>query len=95
MRVLIALVLLQIAVAFRWNAMPVARMRSTRLFGHAKDTAALIEGVKNTRAKGSVVVIKYGGHAMEDAALRDIFYEDVAALYRDCGLIPVLVHGGR
>lgn len=54
----------------------------------------LIEQVKQKNKKGSVVVIKYGGHAMEDSALRDIFYEDVACLYREAGIIPVIVHGG-
>ncbi|KAJ1420716.1 acetylglutamate kinase [Ochromonadaceae sp. CCMP2298] len=90
MMIFIALVLLQVAAAFR--GLPVAPV-ARRLWGHAEDTAALLEGVTKTHPKGTVVVIKYGGHAMEDAALRDIFYADVAALYKS-GLVPVLVHGG-
>ena len=42
---------------------------------------------------GSTVVIKYGGHAMSDAALRPAFAQDVAFL-RYAGLRPVVVHGG-
>jgi acetylglutamate kinase len=42
---------------------------------------------------GRTVVIKYGGHAMTDDALRAAFAQDVAFL-RYAGLRPVVVHGG-
>lgn len=42
---------------------------------------------------GKVVVIKYGGHAMTDDALRHAFAADMAFL-RNCGIHPVVVHGG-
>jgi acetylglutamate kinase len=42
---------------------------------------------------GETVVIKYGGHAMADPALRPSFAQDVAFL-RYAGLRPVVVHGG-
>jgi acetylglutamate kinase len=42
---------------------------------------------------GKTVVIKYGGHAMTDEALRPAFAQDVAFL-RYAGLRPVVVHGG-
>jgi acetylglutamate kinase len=42
---------------------------------------------------GKTVVIKYGGHAMADEALRPAFAQDVAFL-RYAGLRPVIVHGG-
>ena len=42
---------------------------------------------------GETVVIKYGGHAMTDEALRPAFAQDVAFL-RYAGLRPVVVHGG-
>ena len=42
---------------------------------------------------GKTVVIKYGGHAMADEALRPAFAQDVAFL-RYAGLRPVVVHGG-
>lgn len=45
------------------------------------------------RFHGKTVVIKYGGHAMTDEALRHSFAEDVVFL-RYVGLKPVIVHGG-
>jgi acetylglutamate kinase len=42
---------------------------------------------------GRVVVIKYGGHAMEDPKLADLFATDVV-LMRLVGMNPVVVHGG-
>jgi acetylglutamate kinase len=45
------------------------------------------------RFHGKTVVIKYGGHAMTDEALRAAFAEDLVFL-RYAGLHPVVVHGG-
>ena len=45
------------------------------------------------RFHGQTVVIKYGGHAMTDPALRAGFAQDVVFL-RYAGLRPVVVHGG-
>jgi acetylglutamate kinase len=45
------------------------------------------------RFHGRTVVIKYGGHAMADEALRHAFAEDIVFL-RYAGLRPVIVHGG-
>jgi len=42
---------------------------------------------------GKVVVIKYGGHAMVDEALKESFARDVV-LMKYIGLNPVVVHGG-
>ena len=42
---------------------------------------------------GKTVVIKYGGHAMEDPTLADLFAQDVV-LMRLVGMNPVVVHGG-
>jgi acetylglutamate kinase len=42
---------------------------------------------------GKTVVIKYGGHAMENAELADLFATDVV-LMRLVGMNPVVVHGG-
>ncbi len=42
---------------------------------------------------GRTVVVKYGGHAMEDPALANLFAEDVV-LMRLVGMYPVVVHGG-
>src|SRR5690349_1760221 len=45
------------------------------------------------RFHGRTFVIKYGGHAMIDAELRDSFARDVV-LMKYVGLNPVVVHGG-
>ena len=45
------------------------------------------------RFAGKVLVIKYGGHAMEDEELKDSFAQDVALL-KYVGMNPVIVHGG-
>jgi acetylglutamate kinase len=45
------------------------------------------------RYAGETVVIKYGGHAMGDPALAEMFGRDVAML-KQVGINPVIVHGG-
>lgn len=45
------------------------------------------------RLLGKTVVIKYGGHAMTDAALQASFAADVVLL-KHIGVRPVIVHGG-
>ncbi len=45
------------------------------------------------RFAGQTVVIKYGGHAMGDAALAERFSRDIVLL-RQVGLNPIVVHGG-
>jgi acetylglutamate kinase len=45
------------------------------------------------RFAGKTFVIKYGGHAMGDDALGDIFARDVVLL-KQIGINPVVVHGG-
>jgi acetylglutamate kinase len=42
---------------------------------------------------GRIVVVKYGGNAMTDDTLRHAFAADMAFL-RNCGIHPVVVHGG-
>lgn len=45
------------------------------------------------RFYGKVVVVKYGGHAIGDAATVAGFAEDIV-LMRSVGMLPVVVHGG-
>jgi acetylglutamate kinase len=60
---------------------------------HTK-AAVLAEALPYIREfSGKTVVIKYGGHAMEDPALADLFAQDVV-LMRLVGMNPVVVHGG-
>jgi len=62
--------------------------------GALAKAATLIEALPwLERFHGQVVVIKYGGHAMSDEALRIAFAQDVVFL-RYAGLRPVVVHGG-
>jgi acetylglutamate kinase len=42
---------------------------------------------------GKTVVVKYGGHAMDDPAIAELFAQDVV-LMRLVGMNPVVVHGG-
>lgn len=56
--------------------------------------AVLLEALPYIRRfHGETFVIKYGGHAMVDPALRDGFARDVV-LMKYVGLNPVVVHGG-
>jgi acetylglutamate kinase len=45
------------------------------------------------RLAGKTIVIKYGGNAMTDRALKEDFARDVVLL-RQLGLNPIVVHGG-
>ncbi|MBT5264958.1 MAG: acetylglutamate kinase [Rhodospirillaceae bacterium] len=45
------------------------------------------------RYNGKRVVVKYGGHAMGDAALAQAFAEDMV-LMKQVGMHPLVVHGG-
>ncbi|RJX33933.1 MAG: acetylglutamate kinase [Desulfarculus sp.] len=45
------------------------------------------------RFQGQTVVIKYGGHAMQDEALKESFALNLILL-RTVGIYPVVVHGG-
>jgi acetylglutamate kinase len=45
------------------------------------------------RHAGKTIVVKYGGHAMGDAALGDGFARDIVLL-KQVGINPIVVHGG-
>lgn len=45
------------------------------------------------RYAGQTIVVKYGGHAMVDEALADLFARDIVLL-KHLGINPVIVHGG-
>jgi acetylglutamate kinase len=62
--------------------------------GGMRDVGTLLEALPYIREfHGKTVVIKYGGAAMEDQALREEFARDVVLL-KYVGLNPVVVHGG-
>ncbi len=59
-----------------------------------RDVGTLLEALPYIREfHGRTVVIKYGGAAMSDPALREDFARDVVLL-KYVGLNPVIVHGG-
>ncbi len=45
------------------------------------------------RYDGTTIVVKFGGHAMGDAASLEKFARDIV-LMKQCGVHPVVVHGG-
>ncbi|BBY83782.1 acetylglutamate kinase [Mycolicibacterium pulveris] len=57
----------------------------------AKVLAAALPWLKQMH--GKIVVIKYGGNAMTDDVLKAAFAADMVFL-RNCGIYPVVVHGG-
>jgi acetylglutamate kinase len=66
----------------------------TRIGAASAKASTLIEALPwLNRFHGRTVVIKYGGHAMSDEALRLAFAQDLVFL-RYAGLRPVVVHGG-
>jgi acetylglutamate kinase len=76
------------------TAAPTSTSPVSRLGSSAAKAAALVEALPwLARFHGRTIVIKYGGHAMADAALREAFAEDVVFL-RYAGLRVVIVHGG-
>lgn len=59
-----------------------------------KKANVLIEALPYIRTfRGKIVVVKYGGHAMTDASLKERFAQDVVLL-KYVGINPVIVHGG-
>jgi acetylglutamate kinase len=62
--------------------------------GPSRDIATLLEALPYIREfHGKTVVIKYGGAAMTDPALKEEFARDVVLL-KYVGMNPVVVHGG-
>jgi acetylglutamate kinase len=71
-----------------------ARTAAERADAAAGSVATLLEALPYIKEfHGRTVVIKYGGAAMRDKALRDDFARDVVLL-KYVGLDPVIIHGG-
>ncbi|MGI9667457.1 MAG: acetylglutamate kinase [Acidimicrobiia bacterium] len=68
-----------------------AKPRIAATMGKASIFSQALPFIRSFR--GSTVVIKYGGSAMVDEALRETFADDVAMLHY-VGIRPVIVHGG-
>jgi acetylglutamate kinase len=59
-----------------------------------RDVATLLEALPYIREfHGRTIVIKYGGAAMDDPALREEFARDVVLL-KYVGINPIVIHGG-
>lgn len=54
---------------------------------------SLLDDVSSNLGSGSVIVIKFGGHAMENEEARINFCEDIDSLCK-IGMKPIIVHGG-
>jgi acetylglutamate kinase len=73
---------------------PARRHRRRRRARRRSQGATLVEALPwLERFRGALVVVKYGGNAMTDDALKAAFAQDIAFL-RYAGLRPVVVHGG-
>ena len=67
---------------------------STGTIPTATKAAVLAEALPWLKSlNGKIVVVKYGGNAMTDDVLKAAFAADMAFL-RNCGIHPVVVHGG-
>ena len=73
------------------GAQPVAD--TTQVSAHVQ-ARILAEALPNMlRYDEQTVVVKFGGHAMGDAALADAFAQDIVYL-KQSGVNPIVVHGG-
>ncbi|MBM3660430.1 MAG: acetylglutamate kinase [Actinobacteria bacterium] len=69
-------------------------MAADRVASAHDHAAVLAEALPYIREfAGRTVVIKYGGHAMDDPALAELFAQDVVLMHL-VGIRPVVVHGG-
>jgi acetylglutamate kinase len=72
----------------------IAASDDPRLLAASTKADVLSQALPYIRAfSGKIVVVKYGGHAMEDRALAELFAVDIV-LMRLVGIQPVVVHGG-
>jgi acetylglutamate kinase len=73
---------------------PVQQILSTATLSPVEKATVLVEALPYIKKfRGKTIVIKYGGHAMDDERLREAFCRDVV-LMKYVGLNPVVVHGG-
>jgi acetylglutamate kinase len=76
------------------KAAAAAQLISTVTLSPVEKASVLVEALPYIeKFHGQTIVMKYGGHAMEDDRLREAFCRDVVLL-KYVGLRPVVVHGG-
>jgi acetylglutamate kinase len=72
----------------------VQQILSTATLSPVEKATVLVEALPYIKKfRGKTVVIKYGGHAMDDERLRESFCRDIV-LMSYVGINPVVVHGG-
>ena len=73
---------------------PQKQLLSTATLSPVEKAGVLVEALPYiNQFRGKTIVIKYGGHAMDDERLRESFCRDIV-LMKYVGLNPVVVHGG-
>ena len=93
---IVSFVLLIITIGNIFGFKPSSHVLSARYYGLkmlAANMDSLLSSVATNTPVGSVVVVKYGGHAMENDDAKKNFCEDIASLC-SVGIMPVIVHGG-
>jgi acetylglutamate kinase len=76
------------------KAVAKAQLIATATLSPLEKANVLVESLPYIKKfRGKTVVMKYGGHAMEDERLRESFCRDMVLL-KYVGLNPVVVHGG-
>jgi len=76
------------------TAAPQSMEASARVHDAHDKAAILAEALPYIREfSGRTVVVKYGGHAMDDPGLADLFAQDIVLMHL-VGMNPVVVHGG-
>jgi acetylglutamate kinase len=76
------------------KANPLQQILSTATLSPVEKATVLVEALPYIKKfRGKTIVIKYGGHAMDDERLREAFCRDIV-LMKYVGLNPVVVHGG-
>src|SRR5262249_33346923 len=77
-----------------WAVVPPGGARHKAVVTPIEKAEVLLEALPYIRQfAGKVLVIKYGGHAMERPELKNSFAQDVALL-KYVGMHPIVVHGG-
>jgi acetylglutamate kinase len=73
---------------------PLQQIISTATLSPVEKATVLVEALPYIKKfRGKTIVIKYGGHAIDDERLREAFCRDIV-LMKYVGLNPVVVHGG-
>lgn len=90
----LSLVLLSYSVGFKYQKSFSRIIKGANSLRMSESDDLLLKKVSATHPKDIVVVIKYGGHAMENDELKKLFCMNIAQLCKSTNVKPVIVHGG-